>query len=141
MAALITRADIENELRVTLKQDEGYTDSVITGICNWAHARLRRKTNRTTFTGDAAEDAKLAEINFAIDRLTTSNRDIVKVAISSISENGTSISFTNGKTIQYYHDDADRLVADLKLEGAYVNTMTFPDTEDVHTGDESSILY
>lgn len=139
MANLIVKADLENELQTTFPA--GYTDSIITEICTWAHSRLRRRTNRTSFTGDATEDAKMAEIYFSIDRMATSNRDLVKLAITSISENGTNISFSNGKTLQYYREEAEHIVADLKLEGAYSNSLTFPDPDGVHTGDESSILY
>lgn len=83
----------------------------------------------------------MAEIFLAVDRITTSNRDIVKTAISSISENGASIIFSNGKTIQYYREEAERIISDLKLEGTQSYTLTFPDHEDSHTGDEGSILY
>lgn len=135
--ALIAKVDIEAELQILLPA--GYSN--VTGICTWAESRLRRRTNRTAFTGDAAEDAKLAELYFAIDRLATSNRDLVKLAIANISESGTSISFSNGKTLQYYREEAERIVADLRIEGAQPHTLTFPDPDNVHTGDEGSILY
>lgn len=142
MAALITGTDIENELQITFP--DGYGDisgNFITEICDFADALLRQGTNRTSFTGAISNVAKYAELCIAIDRLATSNRDLVKLAIASISENGASISFSTGKTLQSYKDEAKSLISELRLSGTPKRDLTFPDIYDEHTGTEGSILY
>jgi len=139
MTSLIVKADIEAELQTTLAAT--YTSDMITALCTWADSMLKFKTNRTSFSGITADIAKHAELCLAIDRLATSNRDIVKTAISSISENGNSITFSNGKTIEVYKNDAAQAIADLKLPGTPKYDITFPDLGDSHTGTEGSILY
>lgn len=136
---LITKADIENELMITLPA--GYTTDIITALCTWADSMLKFKTNRTAFTGLTADIAKHAELCLAIDRLATSNRDIVSVAISSISENGNNITFSNGKSLDSYKLESLQIISDLKLSGIPKYDLTFPDTENSHTGTENSILY
>lgn len=139
MTSLITKQDIENELQTTL--GGGYFDSYITGVCDWAHARLRHRTSRTAFSGDAAEEAKFGEIYLAINRIATTNRDLTKLAIQSISENGASITFSNGKTSQYYHEESERIISELALRGTYGYTLEFPDIDNTHTGTEGSVYY
>lgn len=139
MTALIVESDIENELQISLPT--GYTSAIVTGICDDADAELQCRTNRTSFTGLAARRAKRAELLIAIDYLTTSNRDLVKLAISSLSESGTNVQFSNGKTLASYREEAERIINELTIGGAYSNAITFPDISDVHTGTEGSILY
>jgi len=142
MTALITGEDIELELQIDLPA--GYGDisgNYITEICDYAEAMLRQKTNRTTFTGPITNVAKYAELCIAINRLAISNRDLVKLAISSISENGASITFSNGKTLDSYRMEANIMISDLKLSSTPNRELTFPDIYDAHTGDEGSILY
>lgn len=136
---LITKADIENELMITLSA--GYTSDMITALCTWADSMLKFKTNRTAFTGLTADIAKYAQLCLVIDRLATSNRDLVKAAISSISENGNNITFSNGKSIDSYKSEVEQIISDLKLSGTPKYDLTFPDTENSHTGTENSILY
>jgi hypothetical protein len=137
--ALITKEDIENELMTEL--DVGYTSSIITGIIDTADDLLKLKTSRATFTGSAANLAKYAEVCIAIDRLILSNRDLVKTAIDSISENGASIKFSNGKTLASYRAEANSIISDLKLPGSRDSSIVFADPSDSHTGTEGSILY
>ena len=124
MTALISKTDLENELQITF--DAGYTDAIFLEICAWAESRLKRKTNRTAFTGEATADAKMACVYLAIDRLTTSNPALISVAISSISEGGASISFSNGKDLKTYKKDAQEIIADLKLPGTPDFEHTYP---------------
>ena len=137
--ALITKADIEAELQITL--DAGYTEPIVTGIIDTADDILKLKTSRSTFTGSAANLAKYAEICLSIDRLILSNRDLVKTAIDSISENGASIKFSNGKTLASYRAEANSIIADLRLPGSRDSGIVFADPSDSHTGTEGSILY
>ena len=137
--ALITKEDIENELQIVL--DVGYTESIVTGIIDTADDLLKLKTSRSTFTGSAANLAKYAEICLAVDRLILSNRDLVKTAIDSISENGASIKFSNGKTLASYRAEANSIITDLRLPGSRDSAIVFADPSDSHTGTEGSILY
>lgn len=139
MASLIAKADIEAELQISLPS--GYADLSITNICNWADSTLKLRTNRTAFTGLSADLAKHAEICLAVDRLTTSNRDLVKVAIQSISENGANIIFSNGKTLASYKEEAAQYIKDLRIPGTKDWGLTFADPDNEHTGDESSLFY
>ena len=138
MASLIVKADIEAELQITLAA--GYTSDIITAICNYADDMLKLKTNRTTFTGSTATIAKYCELCLAIDRLVLSNRDLVKAAITSISENGASINFSNGKTLDSYRAEAKTIIADLKLPSTHDHSLIFADPSDNHTGSEGSLF-
>ena len=138
MAALITEQSIEDELQITLAA--GYTSDIVTAICNYAHDMLMLKTHRATFTGSTATIAKYCELCLAIDRLVLSNRDLVKTAITSISENGASISFSNGKTLDSYRAEAKQIIADLKLPGTHDHSLIFADPSDTHTGSEGSLF-
>jgi len=139
MAALITSTDITNELQISLPV--GYTAGIITGICDDADAELQCETFRTSFTGLAARRAKRAELLLAIDYLTLSNRDLIKNAIQSMSEDGKSITFNNGRTITSYRDEAKQIIASLKLPATPSYGITVTDIEATHTGTEYSILY
>ena len=138
MAALITKENIENELQTILAV--GYNEDLLTDIINYADGMLMFKTNRASFTGSAAYIAKYCELCLAIDRLVLSNRDLVKTAITSISENGASISFSNGKTLDSYRAEAKQIIADLKLPGTHDHSLIFADPSDLHTGDEGSLF-
>ena len=139
MTNIITRQDIENELQCTLPT--GQTDSMITNICTWAESMFKLKTNRSSFSGMAADVAKYGMVLLAIDRLTMINRDLVTSAISSISEAGRSISFENGRTIESYRKEANMLIEDLKLPGTPNFDIIQADLQNNHTGIENSILY
>lgn len=139
MASLIAKQDIEDELQITLVAS--YTSAIITRICDYADDMLKLKTNRISFTGSAANLAKYAELCLAIDRIATSNRDLLKAAISSISENGANISFNNGKTLESYRKEAELIIKDLALPGTKPYMFTWADPGNMHTGDEGSSLY
>jgi hypothetical protein len=136
---LIQKSDLSTELQITF--DAGYTDAFFLELCAWAEDILKLKTHRTAFTGSAASAAKNAALSLAIDRLATSNRNIIASSISSISENGASISFNSGKTLESYRNDFNLMIGDLKLPGTSNYNITFPDLDGTHTGLENSILY
>lgn len=136
--ALITKEDIGNELQIVLAV--GYSEVVIDGIINYAHDMLMMKTNRAAFTGSAATIAKYVEVCLAIDRLILSNRDLVKGAIESISENGASIKFSNGKSLDSYRAEATQFISDLRLVGTHDHSLIFADPSDLHSGDEGSLF-
>ncbi len=124
----VSKEDIEAELQTTLP--EGYSDAQVAVIISGAEAKLQLRTNRTTFTGPASILADQAMLYLTIDRLATSNRDLIKSAVSDISENGARISFKNGKDLNSYRIDAELIIADLRLDsdvshGSYVNDSTY----------------
>lgn len=124
---LITQSDIETELQTTLPAGYTHVDDIIAT----AEDLLKLKTNRTSFTGSAANLAKLATLYLSIDRIVLSNRDLVKNAIDSITENGTQIKFNNGKTLQSYRMDAEQIIRSLRIPGApHSGLYNFADTGD-----------
>jgi hypothetical protein len=125
---LITKTDIENELQITLPV--GYTESNINNMADAAEDYLKLKTIRTTFAGSTASLAKKAVLYLIVDRLVTSDRDLVKSAIAEIKENDATIKFSNGKTLVSYQEEAESLIKSLWIRstmGWYsgTNTSTF----------------
>jgi hypothetical protein len=137
--SLITKDDIALELQITIPS--GYTTAMMTTIVDYADDMLKMKTKRASFTGNAEGIATYAELCIAIDRMATSNRDLMKTAIESISENGASIKFSNGKTLDSYRTEANMIIKDLALKGTRDSTIIFADPSDEHTGDEGSVFY
>jgi hypothetical protein len=135
----ITKSDLQMELQITFAS--GFSDAFFTELADYALSMLKLKTNRSTFTGIAVNIAKYGELCIAIDRLATSNRSIISSAISSISENGASISFQNGKTLESYRLDFNRIVNDLKLPSAGNYSITMPDIESIHVSTDGNPLY
>lgn len=124
---LITKTDVENELQVTL--DTGYTDSIISDIADTEEDLLTLRTRRSSFSGSTASLAKKAVLYLTIDRLVTSDRNIVKNAVSEISENSSKIKFTNGKTLESYRQDATAIIEQLMIVSGRITGMyTFSDT-------------
>lgn len=126
--ALIAKIDVENELQIALPT--GYTESSINEMADAAEDFLKLKTNRTTFTGSTATLAKKAVLYLTIDRLITSNRDLVKSAITEIKENDASIKFSNGKTLVSYQEEVEHLIKSLRIRSTMgrhsgTNTSTF----------------
>ncbi len=138
MAALNVKADIENELQLSLPAS--YTDAIITGLCEDANAELQDETNRSTFTGTAARRAKRAELLLIIDYLTTSNRDLTKLAISSMGEAGANVSFSTGKTISSHREEANKIMAKLRLPATQAHGLTFIDNAATHTSTDPGMF-
>jgi len=124
---LITKTDVENELQVTL--DAGYTDSIISDIADTEEDLLKLHTRRSSFSGSTASLAKKAVLYLTIDRLVTSDRNIVKNAVAEISENSSKIKFTNGKTLESYRHEATAIIERLRIGSGRITGMyTFSDT-------------
>jgi hypothetical protein len=127
MTTPITKADIESTLNITFSSD--YDDDYFTELANYAIAQLEIATNgRTTYTGNAQYTAKKAMICIAIDWIASYDRDLLKNAITSISENGASISFSNGKTLESYDRMFKLLAAQLALPYTQEYTITQVDS-------------
>lgn len=135
----ITKTDLSTELQITFPA--GFPDSFFTELADYALSMLKLKTNRSTFTGIAANIAKYGELCIAIDRLATSNRNIISSAISQISENGASISFQNGKTLESYRQDFNRIATDLRIPGSQNYSITMPDISGIHLSTDGNPLY
>ena len=139
MTTPITKADLELELKITFAAS--YTNAYFTELANYAQAELEEATNgRTSFTGSSQYLAKKAQICKAIEWISLFDRDLLKLAISSISENGASITFAD-KGIKSYMDTFEVLAAKLRLPNTTNYAITQIDYDDLHTGDEGSILY
>jgi len=135
----INKSDLETEMQISFAA--GFTTAFFTDLCNYAEDKLKLATFRTTFTGSTTTIARYGMICAAIDRLATSNRNVIQSAISSISEGGSNISFSNGKTLDSYRTDFNRIVADLRLPGDSNYNISIADIDSDHSNDESSILY
>lgn len=81
---------------------------------------LKLRTNRTSFTGSAANMAQTAVVYMVIDRLSGAKRDKMMTAISRIKENDSEIEFKNGRTLSEYRSDIDYYVSQLKLRKSHV---------------------
>lgn len=91
---------------------------------------LKLRTNRTAFTGSAANMARTAVVCMVIDKLITSRPEDMGAAIAEISENGATIKFNNGKTLESYKMNAEQIIQDLKISSPmsrynHTNTTTF----------------
>lgn len=127
--SLITKSDIEGELQQTLPA--GYTDVIIATIADTAEDWLKIRTNRTSFTGSAANLATKYVLFKCIDQLLTTNPDLVKTDIKRISENDASVEFFDtGRKLKDYAAEAESILKQLVVRPArpgysYTNSSTF----------------
>ena len=127
--ALINKNDIENELQLSLS--DGYTDDIILSLADTAEDWLKLCTKRTSFSGSAANLATKYVLFKTIDRLLTTNPDLVKTDISKISENGASLDFAStGRTLKDYASEAEAILEQLTIKipvypCTYTNESTF----------------
>jgi hypothetical protein len=127
--SLITKSDIEGELQQTLPA--GYTDAIIATIADTAEDWLKIRTNRTSFTGSAANLATKYVLFKCIDQLLTTNPDLVKTDIKRISENDASVEFFDtGRKLKDYAAEAESILKQLVVRPvrtgySYTNTSTF----------------
>lgn len=120
---------LETELQISLP---GYSEAYIDSLFSSASDLLKIRTKRSSFSGLAQNTAEQAILYLVIDRLATSNRDILKGSIKEIDENGSKIVFNNGKDLSTYKTEAEYLISNLKLSGVstpsqaiYTNCKTF----------------
>jgi hypothetical protein len=129
MMSMISKSDIESELQISLPA--GYPDSFIESIADTAEDWLKIRANRTTFTGSADKLAAKYVLFATVDRLLTTNPDLVKTDVRGISENGSSITFADtGRSIKDYAAEAEIILKQLVIRprGAgftYANETTF----------------
>jgi hypothetical protein len=127
--SLITKADIEDELQLTLPT--GYTDAIISTIAETAEDLLKIRTKRSAFTGSAANLATKYVLFKSIDQLLTTSPDLVKTDVKKISENDASVEFFDtGRKLKDYAAEAESILKQLVIRPArtgysYVNESTF----------------
>ena len=137
MTTLLTKADLEQELKTAFAGT--YTDNYFTELANYALGELESATSRTAFTGSSSYLAKKAMICAAMEWISMFDRALFELAISSISENGASISFSG--SLENYKNTFERLTAKLKIPSTSNYDITIADIDSDHTGLEGSILY
>lgn len=127
--SLINKNDIENELQLSLP--DGYTEEIIDSLADTAEDWLKLRTKRTSFSGSAENLAAKYVLFKTIDRLLTTNPDLVKTDISKISENGSSLDFAStGRTLKDYASEAEAILKQLTITVpvypcTYTNEHTF----------------
>jgi len=119
--------DVYREINIT-SSDIG-TETIVRYITE-AEDLLKLRTHRSTFTGSTANTARVAVVGMVIGRLAVAHPDKMQSAIDSITENGTTIKFNNGKTLDSYRADVSYLIDQMKITSptsryAYTNTSTF----------------
>lgn len=139
MTTLITKEDLELELKTSFAGT--YTDAYFTELANYALGELESATHRTSFTGNSEYLAKKAMICAAMDWISMFDRTLFTAPITSISENGASISYSVESTINNYKSSFERIIGKLKLPFTSNHAITIVDIAGDHTGTETSILY
>lgn len=137
--ALLTKNDIEQELKISFPAS--YTDSYFLEIANYALGELYAATNRSTFTGQSAYIAKKIMVCSAMDWISMFDRPLFQSAITSMSEDGKSITFSQESTIKNYKDTFNRLTAKLRLPSAGNYSITMPDIDGTHLSTDTNPLY
>ena len=109
--ALISKTDVELELNATLPT--AYSTLVIEGFSDEAEDNVQFETSRSTFTGPSASAYKRAVLLSICMRLGGSIPSLLRSNISSISEQGDSISFRSGDG---YRTEYNQLIRRLALK-------------------------
>lgn len=131
--ALITKAAVELELQTTLPT--GYTDAFIETLSDTAESIIQGDTNRTTFTGKAADRYSRAVLCWIVNSLVSPNPSLMKGSVAKIKEGDSEITFGNGRGVSTYATEYSALVASLTIRGTgtnytYTNETTFYSEED-----------
>jgi len=121
--ALITKSMIELELLKTLPT--AYTDIAIAAMSDDAEAIVKMDTNRSTFTGISATLYNRAVLLAVVNRITVSNPSLNAQSISSISEQGDSITFkTNSNQTTAQSSEYSNIIEKLRLNTSCTGTTT-----------------
>lgn len=111
MVALISKSNIELELQATLPA--AFTTEVIEDYSDEAEDNVKFETSRSTFTGPSASAYKRAVLLSICMRVGSSVPTLLRSNISSISEQGDSISFRSGDG---YRTEYNQLIRRLALK-------------------------
>lgn len=120
MTSLISISDITVEIGTTLPAM--YTAEIITSLSDEAEDIVQFDTGRSIFTGSSASIYKRAVLLLVSSRIVRSNPTMVKGGINSISELGTTISFSGSSYADALTSEYNSIIQKLKLRGSYVST-------------------
>jgi len=131
--ALITKAAVELELQTTLPT--GYTDAFIETLSDTAESIIQGDTNRTSFTGGAADLYSRAVLCWIVNALISPNPSLMKGSVTQIKEGDSQITFGNGRGVSTYATEYGSLIASLRIRNSgsnytYTNETTFYSEED-----------
>lgn len=130
---MVTKDEVELELQTTLPT--GYTADFITTLSNTAESIIQSDTNRTSFTGGAADLYSRACLCWVINALVSPNPSLMKGSVTQIKEGDSQITFGNGRGIATYATEYSSLISSLKIRKVgsnytYTNESTFYSEED-----------
>jgi len=125
---MVSKAEVELELQTSLPV--GYTESFISALSDTAESVIQGQTNRTSFTGGAADRYSRACLCWVVNALVSSSPSLLKGSISKIKEGDSEITFGNGRGIATYQTEYNGLVSSLAIKPTgsnftYTNTSTF----------------
>jgi len=120
MTSLISISDINIEIGTTLPAM--YTAEIISSLSDDAEDIVQFDTGRSIFTGSSATMYKRAVLLRVTSGIIRSNPTITKGVIDSISELGTTISFTGSSYADALTSEYNNIIQKLKLRGSYVST-------------------
>ncbi|WP_407356791.1 hypothetical protein [Methanolobus sp. WCC5] len=133
MASLISKTDVELELQSSLPT--GYTELFIETLSDTAESMVQGDTNRTSFTGGAADRYNRAVLCWIVNSLVSPNPSLMKGSVTQIKEGDSQITFGNGRGVATYATEYNALIASLKIRTSgsnytYTNETTFYSEED-----------
>jgi hypothetical protein len=133
MPSLISKEDVELELQESLPT--GYTDSFIISLSDTAERIIQNETNRTSFTGGAADIYSRAVLCWIVNALISPNPSLMKGSVAQIKEGDSQITFGNGRGVATYATEYSGLIASLRIRNSgsnytYTNETTFYSEED-----------
>lgn len=120
MTSLVSISDVVIEIGTTLPAM--YTAEIISTLSDDAEDIVQFDTGRSIFTGSSATIYKRAVLLLVSSRIVRSNPTIAKGGISSISELGTTISFSGSSYADALTSEYNNIIQKLKLRGSYVST-------------------
>ena len=113
---------LQNELRTNLTLDINFVNNMF----QMADDMLKFMTRRNQFTGFIANTAARAKLCIVIDMLIFSDYKILGSAVKEIFEDNTRLIFGDGKNLDSYQLEAQRLIGMMALpERLYPSQNTF----------------
>ncbi|WP_094226929.1 hypothetical protein [Methanolobus psychrotolerans] len=131
--ALISDTDVELELQTSLPA--GYTTAFIETLSDTAESIVQNATNRTSFTGGAADLYSRVVLCWIVNSLVSPNPSLMKGSVTQIKEGDSQITFGNGRGVSTYAVEYSALIETLKIRTSgtnytYTNESTFYSEED-----------
>lgn len=120
MTSLISISDVVIEIGTTLPAM--YTAEIIAALSDESEDIVQFDTGRSIFTGTSATIYKRAVLLLVSSRIVRSDPTIAKCGINSISELGTTISFSGSPYADALTSEYNSIIQKLKLRGSCVST-------------------